>query len=169
MIKQAIFSDFIKDLAQKTSASQYITEAVTEGYKYIMENEGVQGALTLNSDFVKGYIEAMIFTGIDVDDPSGEGSSDFDIDNFSDEAKNTIVHDCSDFVTSNSDTLNAAYQTGEYDEAQAGRDFWFTRNGHGVGFWDRGLGQIGKILTDASKVYREQNAYVGDDGQIYMM
>ena len=20
---------------------------------------------------------------------------------------------------------------------QAGRDFWFTRNGHGVGFWDR--------------------------------
>jgi len=24
-----------------------------------------------------------------------------------------------------------------YDDEQAGRDFWFTRQGHGVGFWDR--------------------------------
>ena len=24
-----------------------------------------------------------------------------------------------------------------YCEEQAGRDFWFTRQGHGAGFWDR--------------------------------
>lgn len=35
-----------------------------------------------------------------------------------------------------------------YTEIQAGRDFWFTRNGHGVGFWDRGLGEIGDLLSE---------------------
>ena len=31
---------------------------------------------------------------------------------------------------------------------QVGRDFTLTRNGHGAGFWDRGLGETGETLTD---------------------
>lgn len=30
---------------------------------------------------------------------------------------------------------------------QFGHDFWLTRNGHGAGFWDRGLGEFGDILS----------------------
>lgn len=34
-----------------------------------------------------------------------------------------------------------------------GHDFWLTRNGSGVGFWDRGLGDIGDRLTDIAKAF----------------
>lgn len=46
-------------------------------------------------------------------------------------------------------------------------DFWLTRNGHGVGFWDRGLGKVGSKLTDMAKVYGGVDLYVGDNGKIY--
>lgn len=31
---------------------------------------------------------------------------------------------------------------------QCGHDLWLTTQGHGTGFWDRGLGNIGKSLTE---------------------
>lgn len=55
------------------------------------------------------------------------------------------------------------------DAGQCGHDFILTRNGHGAGFWDRGLGERGDRLTTACKVYGEISAYVGDDGKIYGM
>lgn len=52
-------------------------------------------------------------------------------------------------------------------DEQDGHDFYLTRNGHGVGYWDRGYGPIGDILTDAAKSYGTSGLYVGDDGKIY--
>ena len=49
-----------------------------------------------------------------------------------------------------------------YGIEQAGRDFWFSRNGQGVGFWDRGLGDV----DVAAKIYGESTAYAGDDGKL---
>jgi hypothetical protein len=40
------------------------------------------------------------------------------------------------------------------DEEQIGHDFWLTRNGHGAGFWDRGLGEIGIKLTTISHEFK---------------
>jgi hypothetical protein len=51
--------------------------------------------------------------------------------------------------------------------ARAGHDFWLTRNGHGAGFWDRGLGDLGERLSKAAKVYGEVYLYPGDDGKVY--
>lgn len=51
---------------------------------------------------------------------------------------------------------------------QFGHDFWLTRNGHGAGFWDRGLGELGDKLTAMSKPYGESYLYPGDDGRIYV-
>lgn len=39
----------------------------------------------------------------------------------------------------------------EYDAAQFGHDFYLTREGHGAGFWDRGLGELGDYLTKLSE------------------
>lgn len=50
---------------------------------------------------------------------------------------------------------------------QLGHDLWLTRNGHGAGFWDRDLGQLGDALTDAAKRQGSRDLYVGDDGLIY--
>lgn len=49
-----------------------------------------------------------------------------------------------------------------------GHDFYMTRNGHGVGFWDRGLGELGTWLTGICKPFGEAYAYVGDDGSVYV-
>lgn len=50
---------------------------------------------------------------------------------------------------------------------QIGHDFWLTRNRHGAGFWDRGLGELGDILTVIAHGYGETDLYVGDDGQLH--
>ena len=38
---------------------------------------------------------------------------------------------------------------------QAGHDFALTRNGHGAGFWDRGLGEVGDKLSKLAESYGE--------------
>lgn len=117
--------------------------------------EGRDHAARAESDFVLGFIEAMFFTEMD---------STFCVKEwFSDEAKEAresgqcselpgdvgyddlhpgslaaIRRDCEAWQKENADLL--AFALGPmsgYDEVQAGRDYWFTRNGHGVGFWDR--------------------------------
>lgn len=55
-----------------------------------------------------------------------------------------------------------------YDATAAGRDLWFTRNGHGVGFWDRGLGEVGDRLSDGARAMGQVDAYLGDDGRVYL-
>lgn len=41
----------------------------------------------------------------------------------------------------------------ELSPGQIGHDFILTRNGHGTGFWDRGLGEIGDTLTKWAKTF----------------
>lgn len=53
-------------------------------------------------------------------------------------------------------------------QEQVGHDFWLTRNGHGAGFWDRGLGELGSKLSDAAKTFGSSDAYIGDDGKVYL-
>lgn len=47
------------------------------------------------------------------------------------------------------DTLIAS----ELSPGQIGHDFILTRNGHGTGFWDRGLGELGDTLTKWAKTF----------------
>ncbi len=79
------------------------------------------------------------------------------------EAYDSIRADVADFVTSNYDDLY-----GIIDAGQAGHDFLLTRNHHGAGFWDRGLGALGDRLTANAHPYGETNAYVGDDELVYV-
>lgn len=55
----------------------------------------------------------------------------------------------------------------DLDPGQAGHDFVLTRNGHGAGFWDRGLGKQGDRLTEMCRPYGTFDLYVGDDGNLY--
>ena len=51
---------------------------------------------------------------------------------------------------------------------QAGRDFWFTRCGHGVGFWDRGLGATGDELSEIARKFGNRDMVLGDDKKVYV-
>lgn len=71
------------------------------------------------------------------------------------------VHECYDFCTDLDDEL------AELDAEQVGHDFYLTRNGHGAGFWDRGLGEVGDRLSDAAKVYGETSIEILYEGRYY--
>jgi hypothetical protein len=47
-----------------------------------------------------------------------------------------------------------------------GYDFWLTRNGHGAGFWDRGLGERGDWLTAMAKPFGDARLYVNANGEV---
>lgn len=77
------------------------------------------------------------------------------------EAKAVVL--CRKFIEENETLFNSAMERGEHGygshpdagspEAAFGHDLWLTRQGHGVGFWDRDeLGkQLGVDLSEACK------------------
>lgn len=63
-----------------------------------------------------------------------------------------------------------AFNLSAYDAvSNAMQDFLLTRNRHGAGFWDRGLGELGERLSEAAKAWGSVDAYEGDDGLVYIM
>lgn len=53
------------------------------------------------------------------------------------------------------------------DSEQVGHDIWLTRNGHGAGFWDRGLGEHGSKLSDIAKSLGSCDIYAGDNNELF--
>lgn len=48
-----------------------------------------------------------------------------------------------------------------------GHDFALTRNGHGAGFWDRGLAELGDRLSAASKPYGKAHIFIDEDAATF--
>jgi hypothetical protein len=105
--------------------------------------------------FTRAYLNAVRFTEGGPDNPQFEQAD------FSDEFIERAKQDCARFQSEN--------DLSGYPLERAGHDFWFTRNHHGVGFWENDFGtkeQCAK-LTEACHKFKEFDAYVGDDGKIY--
>ncbi|WP_316172865.1 hypothetical protein [Bradyrhizobium sp. SZCCHNRI2049] len=133
--------------------------------------------------FTRGYIEAMFFTetspAYDSDEwhtpecqkAQEEGRADGTIpgdaafDDLTPEALAEIIADCEAFQRDNEALLEAAYETPRYDADRAGNDYWYTRNGHGCGFWDRGLGEVGDKLSDACR-YSSVDLFYTEAGKV---
>jgi len=111
---------------------------------------------------VEGYLEAMLWT----DEDMLKEFNDIDLVDFSmisKELLTQVINDCDAFYDKAEGLLNETDLPLEY----IGHNFWLTRSGHGVGFWDRGLGKIGDDLTDICGEFGEVDIYLGDDGLIY--
>lgn len=134
--------------------------------EFMMGYGSKQGAELFDAldKFTKGYIEAMFFTSTGTSDDGDLQNASFD--QLHSLTLNAIISSCKDFQEKYAALLAGAYAK-DYTEDMAGRDYWFTRNGHGVGFWDRGLGSVGKMLTTVSE-YSEVSLYRGDDGLLYL-
>ena len=109
--------------------------------------------------FTAAYIEALFFTDTgDQDQPPADSI-------LSPEAKEAIREDCNAFLDKHSGLI---LQTPHSFE-KAAHDFWFTRNGHGVGFWDGDWPEPQATqLTDAAQAFGQCDTYQGDDGLIYL-
>jgi hypothetical protein len=113
------------------------------------------------SDFEYAYVICALWASSDDNDQPLD--QNYDIDDLSPDAIASMQSDCRDFQQ-----LCDAHDLAMQSDEQNGHDFWLTRNGHGAGFWDRGLGDAGKRLTDNAHSYGSSDLYVGDDGAIYV-
>jgi hypothetical protein len=124
--------------------------------------------------FAKGYVEAMFFTNGDTGDEREHLLNDWGVERLTRAAVARIKERCAEFEKRAADLLREAYErvvhehvsggfslshaAYDYDEACAGRDFWFTSQGHGVGFWDRTAleaDDLGRRLSDVAEEFGE--------------
>lgn len=120
--------------------------------------------------FVQAYIEAALWSSTDNSTPQGGEPLDknYSISDIAPESVRKMEEDCRLFQEQNTALLESFYAAG-HDVAQAGHDFWLNRNGHGTGFWDEeGPQEVTRGLSDASRAFKEQDIYVGDDGKLYV-
>jgi|SRR5215469_7442607 len=118
-------------------------------------------------DFFSAYVEAALWSTTDDNDvPLDSNYVPSDI------AKETFERmraDCERFQKENEESLQPEFCDSRYGlDAQAGHDFWLTREGHGCGFWDGDWKEpAAEKLTEASRKFGSFDLYVGDDGLIY--
>lgn len=114
----------------------------------------------LNS-FVRGYIEAALWSSTDEDEQPLD--RDHSVSDIATPTLRQMVADCLRFQRATKADLDEA----DISDSSAGHDFWLSRNGHGTGFWDRGLGAVGNRLHAKAKSFGEFDLYLGDDGKVH--
>lgn len=92
-------------------------------------------------DFAKGYVEAMFFTNGDTGDDSEWKLNELGVERLTKASVAAIKDYCGAFLGQIMPDGCFARQwidrAESYDDEQAGRDLWFTAQGHGCGYWDR--------------------------------
>lgn len=117
---------------------------------------------------ISGYLDAIDWT------ECGPDSEFTECAQFSDDVKERAEEVCTAFYNLLKPCLSRAMVNApEYTWQGVGHDIWLTRNGHGVGFFDRKLGSfggynIGNCLSEACKMLGEAYLYEGDDGLLYL-
>lgn len=121
------------------------------------------------------------FMGVDEDHPLHDVmdcsplDDHFTFGNFTDVSLHKAVADLNDWFDH---LANTEFKDGESllditleyeDEEHIAHDFWLTRNGHGVGYWNGDYGdELGKALTAACKSWPEQYVLVDEEGWLYL-
>lgn len=112
--------------------------------------------------FTTSYAQGMLFANTrDGSEPDAEVAPEdwqtpadgWQVRAFTERSQQMIREDCEAFVRANWTDLQ------DLDASQSGQDFALSRNGHGAGFFDRGLGDKGTRLQEAAKVYGESTAW----------
>lgn len=129
-------------------------------------------------DFIQGYKIAAMWSTNHIENEEDTCGTPFDqlepAPEWSEEALKKIKEDCEAFCTDQESDLVDYMLERTYDPSHgpvmghAGHDFWLTRSGHGAGFFDRGLDELGDRLTAACEPYGNVDLYLGDDGKMYL-
>jgi len=118
-------------------------------------------------DFTKGYIVCALWSTSN--DEGDYLDAFFDVEDITVESMQLIIAECKAFQDENKELLSQyydLYKHCEYTSQElAGHDYWLTRNGHGAGFWDRVLGELGDALTEVCK-YQARHLFVNEDNKL---
>jgi hypothetical protein len=107
--------------------------------------------------FIDSFFEALFWS-------EGEEFQELDSTDLPVAERAEMVNDCLGFLAEASTLLARTAMTFE----SAGHNFLLTRNGHGAGFWDRGLGDIGDKLTGMAHNYGTIGLELGNNGRVYV-
>lgn len=114
--------------------------------------------------FFNAYLDCLIWQAIHYTDEDCSGVSFEDagvgVDSLTLKARKTLREEALNFYRANYADLLAALDDHGSSLEQSGHDFCLTRLGHGAGFWDRGMGELGTKLTQASKPYGDVHIYI---------
>lgn len=117
-------------------------------------------------DFAKGYVEAMFFTNGDTGADDEHLLNRLGVERLTRASVAAIKRDCDAFLGQFGPDGCFIRQwldrAPDYDDEQAGRDFWFTRQGHGVSFMDRDelTPEQHDVLMEAAKAFPETDVEV---------
>lgn len=110
--------------------------------------------------FEHAYMVCLLWSQVDATTGENFPGHSEGPDAFTPEARRTLAWEALDFIAANEADL------AEIDPESAGHDFALTRAGHGTGFWDRGLGEVGQRLSDASSVYGDVDLWSLPSGSV---
>ena len=115
-------------------------------------------------DFREGYVEAMLWANT-YSITGEELAVEPTVNDLDSETQLQLSNDARTFYDTNLRLLTEAATARPW--SHLGHDFALTRNRHGAGFWDRGLGTCGEKLTVEAQAMGESNLFVDDDGIVY--
>jgi hypothetical protein len=133
--------------------------------KHIKKFENYDEKSEHNIDIIlNSYLECVIFTeeGHQEDNKNDpfEGKSIYD---FSDDSKIEAIEQIEWFVDAAGESLD------DISDDSIGYNIWYTRNGHGVGFWDRGYKKdVEDTLCHLCEVLGYADTWVGSNGKIHI-
>jgi len=124
-----------------------LRDEVTDELEDSEDMDEIEKIIHLKGKFEKGDFNSFISDDIDVDSR---------IDAYNDIKQ--FIEDAGD------EAINEAIE--ENGLFKLGMDIWFTRNGHGSGFFDHSY-ENENILISAGKKMKGSDLYIGDDNKLY--
>lgn len=125
---------------------------------------------------VQGYLVCMLWTMPSDEENENPGDS-ISIHELPKQTWDIARADCAAFIGACREMFGQSIGREGYSAERFGHDFAFTRNGHGVGFWDRKELEAGELGDKLSALcgwtggkhtrFTENSLYLGDDGLAY--
>ena len=112
------------------------------------------------TEMTGAYLIAALWTATEGDDVGTPLDERFDVGDFTKCAQAVALTECARFLV---DIEAKGLDISDIDDAQLGHDLLLTRDGHGVGFWDRDLGKLGDDLTAICASYPPSHVQPLDD------
>jgi hypothetical protein len=114
------------------------------------------------ADVLLAYLECALWSSMD--DYGEPLDATYDTANIESASIQSAADDVKTFLAN---CKAAGLNLSTLSDSQIGHNFWLTRNGHGAGFWDCGLGKLGDELTKLANAAGSRDLCIGRDGALY--
>ena len=118
--------------------------------------------------FFHAFLLCLLWSTTDEDDTHLDNN--YDLGDLHPGTVAGLRQQCDAFLDANAADIQAVIkEVPEYTLSSAGHDLALSRNGHGSGFFDCGVEWVEDRLQAAAEAQGPAEAYVGDDGLVYVV